>query len=59
MVKCGEVHGILLTGLTQLGVDLFEQYVNKTGDVQTAAAALSFCAPRRFEDPRVVKWIEM
>ncbi|XP_065840030.1 GATOR2 complex protein MIOS-like [Oscarella lobularis] len=33
----GCLDGILLTGLTEMGVDLLQRYVEKTGDVQTAS----------------------
>ncbi|CAG8486695.1 1716_t:CDS:10 [Ambispora gerdemannii] len=58
VMSAGDIEGIVLTGLTSKGVNLFEQYVNNTGDVQTASLALSFCVPRQFKDNRVVQWVE-
>lgn len=58
MVTSGDIEGVFLTGLTKEGVDLFEQYVNKTGDIQTAALVLSFCVPRKFQDKRVEEWVD-
>ncbi|KAG9294907.1 hypothetical protein G9A89_003247 [Geosiphon pyriformis] len=58
VVHAGDIEGVVLTGLTPEGVNLFENYVNNTGDVQTASLALSFCVPRRFKDTRVIHWVE-
>lgn len=58
MVLMGDINGLILTGLTPIGVDLMEQYVNRTGDVQTAALLLSMAAPGRFNDIRVDDWVE-
>ncbi|CAG8638897.1 2077_t:CDS:2, partial [Paraglomus occultum] len=57
-VESGNISGIMLTGLTQDGVDLFANYINKTGDIQTASLALSFCGLSRSNDNRVKEWIE-
>ncbi|CAG8618340.1 3257_t:CDS:10, partial [Ambispora leptoticha] len=58
VILMGDIEGVVLTGLTPEGVNLFEQYVNNTGDVQTASLALSFCVPRRFKDNRVTQWVK-
>ncbi|KND02899.1 uncharacterized protein SPPG_01978 [Spizellomyces punctatus DAOM BR117] len=58
MVLVGDINGLPLTGLTPAGVDLMEHYLNKTGDVQTAALLLSMVAPGRFLDSRVDDWAE-
>ncbi|RUS35184.1 hypothetical protein BC938DRAFT_474392 [Jimgerdemannia flammicorona] len=58
VVAEGDIEGLFLTGLTKEGVDLFEQYVNSTDDIQTAALALSFCVPSKFQDRRVDEWVE-
>lgn len=55
----GDLEGIVLTGLaSSQTIDLFEKYVNRTGDVQTAALAMSYCVPRDFRDERVEMWID-
>lgn len=59
MKEEGNLEGILLTGLTQDGVDLMQSYVDRTGDVQTA----SFCmlqgiSGEVLKDSRVQYWIE-
>ncbi|KAJ3300037.1 hypothetical protein HK104_005033 [Borealophlyctis nickersoniae] len=58
MVSEGNVEGLVLTGLTPMGVDLFEKYVDRTGDIQTASLTLSMVSPRRFKDIRVDDWVE-
>ncbi|KAI1320079.1 hypothetical protein EDD11_002051 [Mortierella claussenii] len=58
LINSGEIDGIILTGLTETGLDLITNYVNRTGDIQTAALASSVAVPRYFKDPRVEEWIE-
>lgn len=58
-IKKGNLEGILLTGLLDINaVNLFEQYVNITGDIQTAVLSLSHVIPQKFQDSRVVQWIK-
>ncbi|KAL7751008.1 hypothetical protein RI367_003588 [Sorochytrium milnesiophthora] len=57
-IHTGSLDGVLLTGLTPTGVDLFSRYVDTTGDVQTPALVLSLVVPARFHDDRVEQWIE-
>ncbi|KAF9916366.1 hypothetical protein BX616_003952 [Lobosporangium transversale] len=57
-INAGEIDGIILTGLTETGLDLFTNYVNRTGDIQTVALASSVAVPRYFKDPRVEEWVE-
>ena len=54
----GDIEGIALTGLTERGVTLFETYIRKFSDLQTAVLALSQVSPRFFRDDRVEKWRE-
>ncbi|EWC44065.1 hypothetical protein DRE_01417 [Drechslerella stenobrocha 248] len=58
VIQDGEPEGVLLTGVTEKAVDLLQVYVNKTGDVQTAALVASFAVPRYFTDHRVELWVE-
>ncbi|KAG0222589.1 hypothetical protein BGW41_005933 [Actinomortierella wolfii] len=58
MIQEGRIDGILLTGLTEQGLDLLSNYVNRTGDVQTVALAASVAVPRYFKDSRVDEWVE-
>ena len=53
------MEAILLTGLTEQGITLMSQFVNRTGDVQTAALGFALVVPRVFKDRRVEIWIEM
>ena len=55
-MKAGDIEGIVLTGLTELSVTLFETYIHKFSDLQTAVLALSHACPRFFTDPRVTVW---
>ncbi|KXS19318.1 hypothetical protein M427DRAFT_474074 [Gonapodya prolifera JEL478] len=58
MMSWGNLEGLLLTGLQPAGIELLEKYVDKTGDVQTAALLGSVVVPGRFADPRVDEWVE-
>ncbi|PRT52935.1 SEH-associated protein 4 [Wickerhamiella sorbophila] len=58
-VQNGDLEGVILTGMTPSLVDLLQTYVDKTGDVQTAALMITFGTPRFFEtDARAKAWIE-
>ncbi|KAF9081229.1 hypothetical protein BGX23_001114 [Mortierella sp. AD031] len=54
----GEIDGMILCGLTEAGLDLLTNYVNRTGDIQTAALASSVAVPRYFKDGRVEEWVD-
>lgn len=55
----GELDGLLLTGLLDnSGFALLQSYVDRTGDVQTAALAGAFVHPGQVNDSRVERWIE-
>ena len=59
MTECireGDVEGVVLTGLTEQAVPLFENYIQKFSDLQTAVLAMSFTCPRYFADSRVDLW---
>ncbi|KAF8977016.1 hypothetical protein BGZ46_007727 [Entomortierella lignicola] len=58
LTDSGEIDGIILTGLTDKGLDLLTNYVNRTGDIQTVALASSVAVPRYFKDVRVEEWVE-
>lgn len=55
-IKEGDIEGIVLTGLTEQAVPLFETYIHKFSDLQTAALAMAFTCPRYFTDVRIDKW---
>ncbi|KAI9480747.1 MAG: hypothetical protein EXX96DRAFT_191846 [Benjaminiella poitrasii] len=58
LVYEGDMEGVVVTGLTPRGVDLFERALNKYGDVQTASLIMSYVVPKRFKDNRVEDWVE-
>ncbi|KAF8251864.1 hypothetical protein K440DRAFT_612201 [Wilcoxina mikolae CBS 423.85] len=57
-IKGGELEGIILTGVTEEAISLLQEYINRFGDVQTAALVAAFGSPRFFKDDRVDCWIE-
>ncbi|KAG0323147.1 hypothetical protein BGZ99_002924, partial [Dissophora globulifera] len=59
LTNSGEIDGIILTGLTEAGVDLLTNYVNRTGDIQTVTLASSVAIPRYFKDIRVDEWVDI
>lgn len=56
VVSQGQLEGLIFTGITPLGFDLLDKYVNKTSDVQTAASLSIYGSPRYFKDDRVDQW---
>ncbi|KAN0004083.1 hypothetical protein ACTFIZ_010242 [Dictyostelium cf. discoideum] len=56
VIECGNLKGVLLTGLTGRGVDLLSNYIDRTCDIQTAVLAISLVVPKFFRDKRVSKW---
>ena len=58
VVSQGQLEGLIFTGITPLGLDLLEVYVNKTSDVQTAASISIYGSPRYFKDERVTQWAD-
>lgn len=58
LVREGDVEGVVVTGLTSKGVELFEKALDRYGDVQTASLVMSYIVPKRFKDSRVEDWVE-
>jgi hypothetical protein len=54
----GDIEGLIITGLTKSGLNILQAYVDKTGDVQTAAIMSSYVCPVRFKDSRAEKWLQ-
>lgn len=54
----GIIEGLIITGLTPDGMDILQNYVDHTGDVQTAAILSSYVCPARFRDLRAERWQE-
>jgi hypothetical protein len=50
----GKLTGLLLTGIDSFGggVDLIQNYIDRTSDLQTATLLLSHISPRKIKDPR-------
>lgn len=46
----GDIEGIILTGLRRQALDLFQNYIQKFDDVQTAVLAMSHTVPRFIDD---------
>lgn len=57
-VSHGEVEGIIVTGLTASGMQLLQNYVDRTGDVQTAAILGAYVHPHQLKDSRVDQWLD-
>ena len=57
-VAKGSIDSLIVTGLTNRGMDILQSYVNNTGDVQTAAILGSYVSPHRIPDSRVIRWLE-
>lgn len=55
-IKQGDIEGIILTGLTEKAVSLFQAYMLKFYDLQTPTLALSFVSPRYFPSPLMDHW---
>jgi hypothetical protein len=59
LAKLGSLEGIVLTGLNSTGADIFEQYINIVGDVQTPALAFSTPLSKKLKDSRVESWVKL
>lgn len=57
-IEQGDIDGVVLTGLTEQSIPLFETYIRKFGDLQTTILALSHTSPRYFSSPLVDHWRE-
>ncbi|KAG2179533.1 hypothetical protein INT44_006380, partial [Umbelopsis vinacea] len=58
LIQEGDIEGVVVTGLTTKGIDLFEKAIDRYGDIQTASLVLSYVMPKRFRDRRVEDWVE-
>ncbi|OCK79793.1 hypothetical protein K432DRAFT_329449 [Lepidopterella palustris CBS 459.81] len=52
----GNIEGVLLTGLAEKAMDLFEHYIAKFGDIQTAVLAMARTNPLYINDHRWAYW---
>jgi len=55
-VATGDIEGVVLTGLAEPSIDLFQTYITHSGDIQTAVLATAFANPRFVSDPRWDMW---
>jgi hypothetical protein len=55
-IAYGNIEGLLLTGFTNRAMDLFEHYIAKYGDLQSAVLILSRACPLYIQDPRWSLW---
>lgn len=55
-IKNGDLEGILLTGLGEQAMDLFQTYLTKTNDLQTAVLATAYTNPLYVDDVRWPMW---
>jgi len=55
-IAAGDIEGIVLTGLTEDAMALFQNYITISGDIQTAVLATAFVNPRFVDDPRWTMW---
>ncbi|KAF8134417.1 hypothetical protein EV363DRAFT_1562004 [Boletus edulis] len=53
----GDIEGLIITGLTPGGMDVLQNYVDCTGDIQTAAILSSYVCPAKFSDMRAERWL--
>jgi hypothetical protein len=58
-IAYGNIEGLLLTGLTNRAMDLFEHYIAKFGDLQSAVLILSRACPLYIQDSRWPLWKDM
>jgi WD repeat-containing protein mio len=59
MYRRGDLRGIILSGITNEGLDLFERYIEETSDVQTISLILLRALPNQIcHTPRAKLWID-
>jgi hypothetical protein len=58
LISTGSVEGVLLTGLGEKSMELFQSYIRRTSDLQTAVLATAFTNPLYVNDPRWDMWKE-
>ena len=56
-VADGDIEGLLFTGLTPVGMDLLQTYLDTSGDVQSVAL-LAALNPARAHDARTERWLD-
>ncbi|KAH9267830.1 hypothetical protein BASA84_000517 [Batrachochytrium salamandrivorans] len=59
VISEGRIDGLLLTGFGKSGINLIENFVNRTSDVQTASLIIATCGLDLALDERVESWTEL
>jgi len=54
----GSIDGLIVAGLTPIGMRIIQSYLDHTGDVQSAAILSSYVCPHRFKHKRAGTWLE-
>lgn len=57
-IRNGDLEGILLTGLGERSLELFQTYLTRSSDLQTVVLATAFTNPRYVDDARWGMWRE-
>lgn len=59
LISQGRLNGLLLTGIDGLGggIDLLQQFINRTSDIQTAALLCCHVSQRKIKDLRIHAWV--
>ncbi|KAF7980728.1 hypothetical protein HWV62_36737 [Athelia sp. TMB] len=57
-ISRGDIGGLIVSGLTPAGMDILQSYVDRTGDLQTAAILSAYVSPAKFADSRVTRWLD-
>jgi len=55
-IATGDIEGVVLTGLAEDSIDLFQAYITHSGDIQTAVLATAFANRRFVDDSRWNMW---
>ncbi|KAI7497977.1 WD40 repeat-like protein [Hortaea werneckii] len=58
VIRNGDLEGILLTGLGERSLELFQTYLTRSADLQTVVLATAFTNPRYVDDARWEMWRE-
>ncbi|KAI1279513.1 GATOR complex protein MIOS [Halotydeus destructor] len=59
LVRTGDLDGLMLTGMTDEGLQLIQNYVEQSCDIQTACLLILHSLPTEdYKDPRAKSWVE-
>lgn len=54
----GDIAGLAVTGLTPSGLEILRAWLDRTGDVQSAAMLASYVSPARVPNRAVDRWVD-